>query len=386
MKILKLIFKNSLRHKLRTTLTILGIAIAVIAFGILRTVVTSWDVGVEAASPNRLITRQAVSFIFPLPYAYKDRIASIPGVTQVTYANWFSGVYKDKNQFFARMAADPETLLKVYDEILLTDEEKKNFIAERNSCIVGIETAKTYNLKIGDIMTLEGDIYPGRWDFVIRGIYRPKFKTIDPTAMYFHWAYVDERMQEESPARAGLVGWYIMKIDDPAKSASISAQIDNMFKNSAYETKTESERAFTENFLSSTSAIISAMDFMSFVIVGIIMLVLGNTMIMSARERAREYAILKTLGFSTWHLIGLIGGESMLIACLGGGVGLLLTFPLIVGFEQAIPKSVFPMFELETITVILSIVAVLLIGLAAAIFPTQRAIRTKIVEGIRFIG
>lgn len=386
MKVFKLIFKNALRHKLRTSLTILGIAVAVVAFGILRTVVTAWSVGVEATSANRLVTRQAVSFIFPLPYAYRDKIASIDGVDEVSFANWFQGTYIDKDQFFGRLAVDAETIFSVYPEYLITTKEESDFKKERNACVVGIETAKKYNLKLGDVMTIEGDIYPGRWDFVVRGIYRPRDKVTDATQMFFHWDYLDERMREESPARAGDVGWFIVKIKDPGKSGAISNRIDALFKNSTAETKTETERAFTQGFLSSTSAIITAMNFMSFVIVGIIMLVLGNTMIMSARERTREYAVFKTLGFSTFHLVGLIMGESLLISALGGGIGLALTFPIIEGFGQVIPKGFFPVFQLEPITIILAVSAALLIGIAAAVFPIQRALTTRIVDGFRFVG
>jgi putative ABC transport system permease protein len=386
MKVFKLIFKNTLRHKLRTFLTILGIAIAVVAFGLLRTVVTAWHAGVEASSANRLITRQAVSFIFPLPLAYKNKIENVPGISKVTYANWFSGVYIDKNQFFARLAVDANTIFDVYPEFVLSKEEKENFIKERNACVIGVDIAKQYNLKIGDQMTLEGDIYPGRWDFVIRGIYKPRDKTTDGTQMLFHWDYVNERLKEESPGRANKVGWYIVKIDDPNQSGEISAKIDALFKNSTAETKTESERAFQQGFLASTSAIITAMNVISFVIIGIIMLVLGNTMIMSARERTREYAVMKTLGFSGRHLTGLIMGESLVISAIGGGVGLFLTFPIVRGFSQVIPKGFFPIFQLEPITVILACSTAVLIGVLSSIFPIQRALNTRIVDGFRFVG
>jgi putative ABC transport system permease protein len=386
MKVLKLILKNALRHKLRTTLTILGISIAVIAFVLLRTVVTAWYAGVEASAANRLIVRQAVSFIFPLPYAYRDKIAAIPGVETVSWANWFQGVYIDKNQFFARLAVDAETIFNVYPEFLITQSELESFKAERNSCILGQDIAKQYNLKVGDVMTIEGDIYPGKWDFVIRGIYRPRDKTTDATQMLFHWAYVDERMRQVQPIRAGDVGWYIVKIKDPSQSALISQQIDALFKNSRAETKTETERAFQQGFVQSTSAIITSMNVLSFVIIGIILLVLGNTMIMSARERTREFAVFKTLGFSTYHLTGLIGGESLLISALGGGLGLFLAFPIIQGFESFIPKGFFPIFQVEPITIFFGVSAALLIGIIAAVFPIQKALRTSIVEGFRFVG
>ncbi len=386
MRILKLVFKNALRHKLRTSLTILGIMIAVIAFGVLRTVVTVWDSSVDAAAANRLITRQAVSFIFPLPYSYKEKISAVDGVKNVSFANWFGGIYKDKSNFFARLAVDAETFFDVMQEFTISDEELANFKKERNACVIGQDIATQYNIKVGDQMVLDGDIFPGRWEFVVRGIYKPKNKNTDDTQMVFHWTYVDERMRIESPVRAGLVGWYIVLISEPKKAAEISDQIDATFKNSSAETKTETEKAFTQGFVSASGAIITAMNFMSFVIIGIIMLVLANTMIMAARERTREYAVLKTLGFSAFHLVGLILGESMLIALIGGGIGVALTYPIVAGFEQAIPKGFFPFFFIEPITTILAMSAALLIGVLASIFPIQRALKTKIVEGFRFVG
>lgn len=386
MKIIKLIIKNSLRHKLRTVLTVMGMAIAVIAFGILRTVVTSWNAGVDAASTERLITRHSVSFIFPLPYAYKEKIENIPGVAKVTFQNWFGGEYIDQSHFFARVGVDPETLFDVYPEFVLAPAEKETFKKERNSCVIGTDIAKQFNIKKGDIITINGDIYPGRWDFVVRGIYTAGNKNTDCTQMFMHWEYINQRMLEETPARAGDVGWYIVKIRDPRESGRISSEIDKLFSNSPAETKTETERAFAQNFMASVSSIITAMDFISFVIVGIIMLVLGNTMIMAARERTREYAVLKTLGFSASHLFVLIMGESLTISLIGGGLGLALTFPIIAGFEKVIPKNFFPIFQLDPITIILSIGAALLIGVLSAVFPIHRALSTKIVEGFRFVG
>jgi putative ABC transport system permease protein len=307
-------------------------------------------------------------------------------VEAVTYANWFQGVYIDKNQFFARLAVDAETIFDVYPEFKVSKEEYQNFLKERNSCIIGEAIANQYNLKIGDLMTIEGDIYPGDWQFVVRGIYKPRDKTTDPTQMFFHWDYLNERLKEWETGRENEVGWYIIKIKDPDKSASVSDQIDALFQNSRAETKTESERAFQQGFVQSSSAIITSMNVISFVIIGIIMLVLGNTMIMSARERTREYAVFKTIGFSAKHMVGLILGESLFISAIGGSVGLALSFYVIEGMSQVIPKGFFPVFELEPITLIFAVSSALLIGIAASIFPILKALRTSIVDGLRFIG
>ncbi len=384
MRVLKLVFKNLFRHKLRAFLTIAGIAIAVIAFGVLRTVVTAWNAGVEASSVDRLICRDAVSFIFPLPIAYEQQIDKVPGVTGVTFANWFGGVYIDKNQFFARLGV-ADNFLDLYPEYLVAPDELATYKKERNACVIGEELATRYHLKLGDIMPMDGDIYPGKWEFVVRGIYKPRDKVTDPSSMLFHWEYINERMKQEAPGRADQVGWYVVKVANASDAANVSERIDKLFQNSRAETKTETERAFQQDFIAAAGAILTAMNFISFVIIGIIMLVLGNTMIMSARERTREYAVFKTLGFSAWHLVGLIGGESLLIAFLGAAAGVGATFPITKGFEAVLPKGWFPVFNVEPVTVILAACAALLVGIVASLFPVQRALRTSIVDGLRQI-
>ena len=386
MELFKLLLRNSTRHKLRGLLTIFGIGVAVMAFALLQTVVSAWYAGVEASSANRLITRHAVSFVFTLPLAYRDRIAQVPGVNRVTFASWFSGVYVDRNQFFARIAVDSDSFFEVYPEYLLDPQQFEAFKRERNACIIGSEIAERYKLKIGDTMPIEGDIYPGQWEFVVRGIYQPRDQTTDPTTMMFHYKYLDERVRQEMPQRSGEIGWYIVRIDDPDKSAAISQEIDKLFANSRAETKTETERAFQQSFLSAASAVITAMNIMSFVIIGIILLVLGNTMIMSARERTHEFAVLKALGFSGGQLFFLIAGESLMLALAGSALGLAVTFPAVAAFQVALPKGWFPVFFIKPETVLIGCAAGVLVGLLAAIIPLRRVLTTRIVEGLRFAG
>ena len=333
-----------------------------------------------------MVTRQAISFIFTLPYAYKDKIATIPGIDQVSYFNWFGGTYIDKNQFFARVACDPETLFKVYPEYQLSPSEKAKFLSERNACIVGNETAKRYNLKIGDIMNIDGDIYPGKWQFVVRGIYTPRTKSDDATQMFFHWNYLNERMKADYPNRADEIGWYVIRIKDAGASATISQRIDNLFKNSRAETKSETEGQFQQGFVASSGAIIGAINIMSYLIIGIILLVLCNTMIMTARERTREYAVLKTLGFTGKHLFTFIAGEALIISFIGALIGLSLLIPIVQGFESFLPKGWFPVFNIENSTYLMAGSSALLVGIIASIVPIYRALNTRIVDGLRFNG
>ena len=386
MELIRLLFRNALRHKLRSLLTIFGVGVAVMAFALLRTVVTAWHAGIDASAANRLITRHAVSFVFPLPLAYKDRIAQVSGVERVTYAVWFSGVYIDKNQFFARLAADSDTFFDLYPEFVVDKDQLEAFKRERNACVIGIDLARRYNLKLGDIMNIEGNVYPGQWEFVVRAIYRPRDQTADPSNMIFHYGYVQERVRQEMPQRSGEVGWYIERISNSSNAAAVSEDIDRLFANSRAETKTETERAFQQNFLSSASAVITAMNIMSFVIIGIILLVVGNTMIMSARERTHEYAVLKALGFSGPHMVFLIAGESLMLSVLGSAAGLLATFPAVQGFRSALPKGWFPIFYIKPETIVIGCAAGLLVGLAASMIPLRRIVTTRIVEGLRHVG
>ncbi len=388
MFVLRLVLKNALRHKLRTSLTILGIGIAVMSFGFIRTIVTAWSAGVEASAATRMITRHAVSFIFPLPLAYRDKIARIPGVDQVSYANWFGGNYKDPNDwknFFPRLAVDDETYFDLYPEFLLSTEDVEAFKKERNACIIGAKLAREHGLKRGDLIPIDGDIYPGEWEFVVRGVYRGKDATVDETQMFFQWQYLDERVGQTQPMRVGNVGWYILNVKNPDEMARVAQEVDAFFLNSRAATKTETEKEFQQSFVSQSSAIISSLEIISIIIVGIILLVLANTIVMAARERTREHAVLKTLGFRPFHVIGLIGGESMLIAVVGGALGLALTFPVVGGFAESFP-TFFPVVEVQIMTILLAVAVAVFAGVAAALFPTIRTLRSRIADGLRAVA
>jgi putative ABC transport system permease protein len=389
MKILKLIFKNAFRHKLRTFLTILGIGIAVMGFALMRFVVNAWYAGVEVASADRLIVRHAVSFVFSLPFSYADKIRSnVPGVRDVTNCTWFNGVYKDSNDwknYFPRIGVSPDNFFKIYPEFKVPQDQLETFQRERNSCIIGQKTAKIQNLKIGDIIQLEGDIYPGTYQFVVRGIYTGRDRSTDETQMFFDWRYLDEAVKKNNPTRAGQIGWYVLQVDNPHDIANISSRVDALFKNSAAETKTETEKAFNQSFVSMYSALFTAMNFVSFVVIGVILLVLANTMAMSARERITEYAVMKTIGFSGKHLVALIAGEAIFIAIIGGIIGLVLAVPAALGFAQMFPTWFPNLPNLNTI-VILAFGAAILVGIASAFFPALRASRMRIVDGLRYIG
>jgi putative ABC transport system permease protein len=385
MHILKIITKNALRHKLRTFLTILGVAIAILAFGLLRTVISAWYAGVEASSASRLVTRNSISLIFPLPLSYNDKIRQIDGVKLVSFGNWFGGIYIDEKHFFANYAVEPKTYLELYPEVVIPGDQKKAFLQDRKAVVAGRILIEKYGWKIGDIITLKGTIFPGEWDFVLRAIYTGRDKTVDESAFIFHWDYLNETLKKTAPMRADQVGWYMIGITNPNLAADVAVNIDKTFKNSLAETLTETEKAFQLSFISMTEAIVIAIKLVSFVVIFIIMVVVANTMAMTARERIGEYAIFKTLGFGGWHIARLIFGESLLISIIGCILGIALTFPVAEVFSSSL-STYFPVFNVATKTIYMDIGASVLVGSVAAVFPTWRAVKIRIADGLRRIG
>jgi putative ABC transport system permease protein len=385
MYLLKLIFRNSLRHRLRTALTTLGIVIAVLAFGLLQTVVDAWYAGAEAASSTRLITRNSISLVFPLPINYADRIRQVAGVKRISWANWFGGVYISERNFFPQLAVEPRSYFELYPEYVVAPEQMKAFLLDRKGCAVGRKLANTYGWKLGDAVPLRGTIFPGNWEFVIRAIYTGKDAKTDESQFFFHWSYLNESIKKTAPRRADSTGIYFVGIDDPDRAAEISAAIDSTFRNSLAETLTETEKAFQLGFVSMSEGIVAAIRVVSFLVIVIIMAVMANTMAMSARERLAEYATLKALGFRPAYLRRLIAGESLLIALAGGAIGIAATFPAAAAFASKM-GTLFPVFQVSTQTVALQIGAALVVGTIAAIAPSIRASRVRIAEGLRAVA
>ena len=385
MLFLKLLFRNAFRHKLRTGLTILGIAIAILAFGMLRTMITAWYSGVEASSAGRLVTRNSISLAFSLPLNYKDKIQQTSGVKIVSYGNWFGGIYIDEKNFFANFAVEPKSYLELYPEFILPSDEETAFILDRKGFIAGRKLVDKYGWKIGSTVTLKGTIYPGNWDFILRGIYRGKDRTTDETQFIFHWDYLNENMKIKSPRRADQVGFYMIGVSHPDMASDVAVSIDKLFKNSLAETLTETEKAFTLTFISMTEAIVTVIRIVSFFVIFIIMAVVANTMIMTTRERIGEYAALKALGFKGFHIAVMIFGEAFVIAMLGCAIGIAVTFPIAHIFAENL-STYFPIFYVEQKTILLDIAAATAVGFVAALIPTRKAVMIRIADGLRRIG
>ncbi len=381
----KLIWRNTTRHPLRASLTVLGMAVAVLAFCLLRTVVTAWYAGVAASSPVRLITRNAVSIMSYLPMAYLPRIQALPGVKEVAYAYWFEGTYIDPKHFFPQFAVSVSRLLDIYPEYLIPAEQKLALLRDRKGCAVGRKLAARFGWRQGDSVILNGTIFPGEYDFTVRAIYTGRDPSTDETQFFFHWDYLNERLKKIAPERADKVGWFFVQVASPGLAAPVSEKIDAMFKNSLAETLTETEKAFQMSFIAMTEAILVAIRAVSWVVIGVILVVLANTMAMSARERLWEYAVLKTMGFRPRHLAGLILGESLILALGGGLLGVALTFPAIHMFPASL-EQYFGVFPLTWTTLTLSLTISLGIGVLAATLPAYRAAQVTIAEALKKVG
>lgn len=384
MYLLKLITRNALRHKLRTTLTVLGLMIAVLAFGLLHTVIDAWYAGAAAASNARLVTRNAISLTFPLPLSYENRIRGVDGVTLVARSNWFGGVYRDPKNFFAQFAVS-DNYLDLYPEFILPAQQRSDYERDRKGCLIGRQLATAYGFKVGDVIPIKGTIYPGTWEFVVRGILDGRDESTITRQMIFHWDYLNESVRKMPGRRADQVGVYVVGIDNPDDAAAISRNVDNVFKNSLAETLTETEQAFQLGFVAMSNQIIAAIRLVSYVVIVIIMAVMANAMAMSARERTTEYATLKALGFGPGFLAMLMFGESLTICTFGAGLGMLATPPAASFFKQA-TGGVFPVFTVSHETMLQQAACALVVGLAAAIIPALQAARVRIVEGLRAIG
>lgn len=382
---IKILFRNAFHNKLRSGLTILGIAVAILAFGLLRTVISAWYAGVDAASASRLVTRNAISIIFPLPINYAEKIRQIDGVKMVSWGNWFGGIYIDEKNFFANFCVDPRTYLEIYPEFILSPADKKAFLADRKGFIAGRKLAERFGWKIGDTVTLKGTIFPGNWDFVMRGIYRGRDETIDESQFLFHWDYLNETVRQIAPRRADEVGFYMIAVKRPDLSSEVALAIDRSFKNSLAETLTETEKAFNQGFIAMTGAIVTAIQMVSFVVILIILLVVANTMAMTTRERIGDYAIMKTLGFGGGSIAGMIFGEALVISLTGCLAGMVLTFPAAKAFGHTL-SAYFPIFLVSDQTIWIDLLFAFLIAFFSAIIPARHAIRVGIADGLRRIG
>jgi len=380
--------RNVLRNRFRTVLTILGVAMAILTFVLLRTVLTSWTAAVEYSAKDRIGTRHKITFLMQLPKRYIEDIRAVKGVNGATWANWFGG--KDpnhENEFFATIAVDPPSFLEVYSEIEVTPEERESWLGNRRGAVVGDVLARKLGWKVGDKVTLQGTIFPGDWEFEISGIYTAKRRSVDRNTFWFHWDYMNDSLPER---RKDGIGWIISRIDDPKNVADISKAIDKVFDERDVQTLSMSERALNTSFIGMMGAILTAIDLASLVILAIMVLILGNTIAMGVRERTSEYGVLRAIGFMPRHIAGFVLGEALTIGVIGGLLGLLLSYPMIEqGLGRFLEENMggfFPYFRIARSTAISAIVLAGVLGMIAAAIPAYRASKINVVDSLRRVG
>lgn len=373
-------FRQTRRNRVRTLLTILGIAIATSLFGFIRTVINVYYVGFEQAAADRLVTRNATAIIQPLPIAYKTKIERVPHVTEVAAASIFFGYIGDIHNLVGAFATEAKPFLVLYPEFKLSDAERDDWIRDPSGCIVGQHLAEKYGFHVGDTITLQGTNYPGEWRFTVRGIYRPERRNVDTSGMAIHWKYLDESVE---PERRGLPNVYLVGIDNPNRSPEVVRAIDSEFHDAPIQTLTESEKQFQLSFLSMVSAVIRALQAVSAFVLVIMGLILGNTVAMSVRERASEIAILKAIGFRGHHLWLMFGGESAMMALLGGLLGVTLTrliVPVFAAFTEKAFGGALPPMILSAAAQLAMIGIAIGVGIAAAVLPVSRVTRQTVAQ------
>jgi len=378
MKYRRLIIANLFRKKIRTILTIGSFAVALFLFGLLAVVRGAFNQGVDVAGVDRLVVINKVSIIQPLPISYQERLLRIPGVKAVTHQNWFGGVYQDERNFFAQMANDDETFRAMFPEYVIPDDQWQAYMADREGAIVGADLAKRFNWKLGDRIPIKGTIFAGTWDFNIRGIYQGKRVQDDTNQFWFHYKYLEER---ENPYWKGLIGWYTVKVDNPDDSAKVAKQIDETFANSPWETKTDTEKAFAASFAKQAGNIQLLIMSIGAVVFFTLLLVTGNTMAIAVRERVRELAVLKAVGFSDVFVLFLVLAESLLVAAIGGALGLGLAKLLTLNGDPT--HGMLPFFHLGAESVVAGIAMALAVGIAAGILPALSAMKLNVVDALR---
>jgi putative ABC transport system permease protein len=383
MKFIGLMLKSARRSKRRTALTVMSVAIAVFLFAALRAVLDGFQAATDASSTTRVVTIRSTSLIFPMPSSHADAIRSVPGVRDITWANWFGGIYKDPKNFFANIAIEPESYLRMYPEIGLTPDERRAFLEDRTGCIVGEGLAKRFGWRVGDRIVLQVGIpvYGSQdFPFTVRGVYRSGGAAVDNQSMFFHWKYADERSLEK-----GQIGWFISEIANPDREAQVASAIDQKFANSPYETKTDTEKAFQSSFVSMFGNLNLLLGSIALAVVITTLFVAGNTMAMSVRERTTEIAVMRTLGFQQNTIFALIAGEGLMMATAGGIVGAVLA-KLLVNGQNLGAGGFIPDFGVSAANVGIGVALGAFIGLVAGIIPATMAARLKIVDALRRVA
>ena len=380
MKFGRLIIANLLRKKIRLLLTIGSFAVALFLFAFLAVVKDAFGRGADVAGADRLIIINRTSIINPIPLSYRDRILRIPGVKVITHDNWFGGVYQDEKNFFPQFVIDPENQRQVYPELMVPDDQWNAFVKDRQGAVVGARTAERFHWKIGDRIPIKSTITGNdAWEFNIDGIYHGKRPQDDETQFWFQWDYFEERVPEHFK---GNIGWYTLRVDNPDESPRIAKAIDNEFANSPYETKTETESAFAAGWVKQFGNIQFLILSIGAVVFFTLLLVTGNIMAISVRERTSELAVFKAIGYSDRTVLFFVLMESLAIALIGGVLGLLLAAVAVPVMAQKL-NGLLPVLILSPSVLVLGLVVALAVGVVSGLLPGIGAMRMRVVNALR---
>jgi putative ABC transport system permease protein len=382
MKFALLVLANFKRHKTRTVLTILSVLIAFILFGYLAAIRMAFSMGVSIAGADRLVVRHKVSIIQSLPENYEIQIERIPGVKDATFASWFGGIYQDPGNFFGQMPVKPEEFMRMYPEFKLPPEQMKAWLATRTGAIVGRTTAKRFGWKVGDRIPLQATIWQRKdgnktWTFDLVGIYEGATPEVDTSNFFFRHDYFEEARRMGQ----GQVGWYYIRVADPSRAEQVAKKVDETFANSPAETKTETEGAFVKGFAEQAGNIGAIVMAILTAVFFTILLVAGNTMAQSVRERMSELGVLKAIGFTDTQVLSMVLAESMIIAAIGGGLGLWLGYLAVSAGDPT--KGALPVFHFGVQDRLIGIAFVVLLGILSGLLPAMQAMKLNAVEALR---
>jgi putative ABC transport system permease protein len=376
--------RNLFRRRGRTILTMIAIAFTVLIFCVIQTALVGWDAGAQDSQQDRLIARHKVSFTMSMPVKYIDEVRQVEGVASATYASWFGARDPLKRvKFFAGFAVDKDSFFEVSKEMSVDPKELADWKATKTGVIIGDILAEKLETGVGQTLKIESDIYPGTWEFKVVGIYKPLRRTVDRMSLILRWDMLNER----NTWGKDQFGWMMINIKDPGRGAEISKVIDRKFEEKDDQTLTMSERQFQLAFLGSFAAVLKALKYVSIGILLIMLLILANTIAMSVRERSHEYGVLRAIGFSPQHIVQFILWESMLVAVIGGLLGVLLTFLLInnlagPGIEENM-AGMFPVFRTPGWLMALALGLAAAVGVVSGLIPAILTSRAKVTDSLR---
>lgn len=382
MTFLQLIRKNLFRKKLRTILTVFAIFMAFAIYGVLATFQNALNSGADTASADRLIVTNKINFTLPMPIAYASRVATVPGVKLVAHANWFGGYYQEPKNFLVALAIDPQSYLDLYPEYVLSSAQRAAFLGDRGSIIVGEALAKQFKWKIGDRIPIKSNIFrkvdnSDTWDFTVAGIMTPGAAGIDVNFVAFHYEY----FKQTRSFGGDTIGWLILRTQSPKENERIGRTIDAMFANSPFETETKTEQAFNKAFteqLGDLGFIITSIVGAAF---ATILLIVGNTMMLTVRERTSEIAVLKTIGFTAQRIFRLVIGESMLLAVIGGLMGLGVAYAMTLALANVFAGRIGVM-AFSPGTALTGVILIVALGFLTGLLPALRAMRLDVVTAL----